>query len=399
MKPKILYLIIISAVAVFLAFSVEDTEGSPQSNKEIIKFSHELHAEVTDCASCHVKIEESATLEGDLLPDKETCAECHDVDDDENCQMCHYEDVYEPLVKAEPELIFSHKYHLENYPSNDCQECHEGITEVDYAFEAPHVNPDMETCYQCHNDRGPASNNCESCHISTVNLIPENHLQSAFLDKHKFMLKSEDNCEMCHNEQFCESCHVATVALDVTNTASDFYTPFSPHKYVDNEKAQQITRVHDLNFRFTHGMEARGKTSDCATCHQTETFCGECHNPENGGDYAMGGMIPTSHMSNNFIILGGGGGAHADLARRDIESCASCHDTQGADPNCIMCHVDADGIRGSNFKTHAPDFMRNVRGDWHDDMGSVCFNCHTDINARPDGIAGQGFCGYCHGSN
>lgn len=401
MKPKILYILIFSAVLTFLAFSVENTEEGVKSNKDIIKFSHELHAEVTDCASCHTAVPGSEKLGERLLPEKDVCADCHDVDDDENCNMCHYEDVFEPLVQATPELIFSHKFHLNYNEDVKCESCHKGMDEYAYSSENPHSNPEMATCNQCHNDAGPASNACESCHISTANLVPENHLQSAFLEKHKFLAKSDEECQVCHNEQFCETCHTATVALDVTNSSTDFYTPYSPHKYVDNEKQQQITRVHDLNFRFTHSMEAKGKSAECATCHQTETFCAECHNPENNGDYALGGLTPTSHLGTNFVLigLGSGGGKHAELAKRDIENCASCHDTQGADPNCIICHVDNDGIQGTNPRTHDRNFMRNVEGDWHNDRGAVCYNCHTDSNARPEGQAGIFFCGYCHGNN
>jgi len=85
------------------------------------------------------------------------------------------------------------------------------------------------------------------------------------------------------------------------------------------------------------------------------------------------------------------------LARRDIENCSSCHDVQGADQNCILCHVDNDGVKGTNPKTHARNFGRDFdKGDWHSDRGSVCYSCHTDANARPGGIKGVGFCGYCH---
>ena len=97
-----------------------------------------------------------------------------------------------------------------------------------------------------------------------------------------------------------------------------------------------------------------------------------------------------------MIGVGSGGGDHARLARRDIERCAACHDVQGADPNCILCHTDPDGIEGTNPKTHAINFMNDSNGDWHDDPGSVCYNCHTDPNAYPGGNPNIGFCAYCH---
>ena len=163
---------------------------------------------------------------------------------------------------------------------------------------------------------------------------------------------------MCHEtETFCADCHVATTEIDETNLSNDFYTPYSPHNYVDGVKQQVITRVHDLNFRFTHGIDAKGKTNNCQSCHQTETFCAECHASEDG-DFAMGGIVPLSHTKPNFVTGLTPGSEHAILAKRDIESCASCHDVQGADANCILCHSDPDGVRGTNPKTHAVGFMK-----------------------------------------
>jgi len=75
----------------------------------------------------------------------------------------------------------------------------------------------------------------------------------------------------------------------------------------------------------------------------------------------------------------------------------SCHDVQGADPTCIQCHVDPDGIKGTDARTHTPGFMASAEdGNWHSDPGSSCFVCHTDANARVSGVKGAGFCGYCH---
>ncbi|MBI3579527.1 MAG: hypothetical protein HY089_08995 [Ignavibacteriales bacterium] len=107
---------------------------------------------------------------------------------------------------------------------------------------------------------------------------------------------------------------------------------------------------------------------------------------------------PATHQEAGFVTLGvgSGGGKHASLARRDIESCASCHDAQGADPTCTTCHTDPDGIKGNDPKSHARGFMMDSEGAWHSDPGATCYTCHTDPNARVGGIKGQGFCGYCH---
>ena len=56
--------------------------------------------------------------------------------------------------------------------------------------------------------------------------------------------------------------------------------------------------------------------------------------------------------------------------------------------------MDNDGIQGTNPKTHAANFMREVEGDWHETKASVCYNCHTSaISATRQS---DGFCNYCH---
>lgn len=390
MKIKTIYSLVALLSLLYLGFTNADSsENYTEVNKSIIKFSHSIHDGSAECADCHVSALESISLGSSLLPTKEECAGCHDVEDEDNCEMCHYEDVFETLEPKTSELIFNHKFHIEK--EMECTECHKGLMEVDYSFESTEAFPPMQQCYTCHNDVSVATNNCEQCHISTVDLVPENHEQVGFFKNHKF---ANDNCEMCHNQEtFCEDCHAATIGIDEANISDDFYAPYSPHNYVDGTKQQVITRVHDLNYRFTHGIDAKGKTENCQSCHQTETFCAECHGSEDG-DFAMGGIIPLSHTSANFVTGLVPGSDHAILAKRDIERCASCHDTQGADPNCIMCHSDPDGVQGTNPKTHAAGFMNDRNGDWHTDGGSICFDCHSNTNT-----AGIGFCGYCHGAN
>lgn len=402
MKIKYLYAALSVIIVLFLTIAaIGNDSANPKisdGNRNVIKFSHKVHKDVTDCASCHTGVSESVSLNDRLLPEKSVCASCHDVEDSDNCTLCHYEEKYEPFVKTKSELMFNHKFHV-NDQKMECSACHKGLEEVDYSFESTSVNPPMNVCASCHNNKTVATNNCEVCHSNTSNLIPANHREVGFSKSHKFHAESmKADCEMCHDNDFCESCHASTTMITEKNVARDFYTPYSPHKFVNNIKQQQITRVHDLSYRFTHGIDLKGKTAECQTCHQTETFCAECHNSKSS-DFSMDGVVPSSHKTNGFVTVGvgTGGGQHAILARRDLERCASCHDVQGADPNCILCHVDNDGIRGTNPKTHISSFMRSSSGgDWHSDVNSVCYQCHTDANARPGGVKGIGFCGYCH---
>ncbi len=393
MKAKHIYALLGFLSIFYFGFTTTETDDTLKNrNQSIIKFSHSTHDGMAECGDCHSAVSESMDMSGSLLPVKDDCAGCHDVEDEDNCEMCHYEDVYEALIPNTSAILFNHKLHIGDQ-NMDCEKCHSGIWEVNYSFESSGVNLGMEACFACHNNTTVASNACEQCHISTVNLLPQDHMAVGFFKNHKFA--DEDNCQMCHEQEtFCEDCHVATIGIDETNLSNDFYTPYSPHNYVDGVKQQIITRVHDLNYRFTHGIDAKGKEQNCQSCHQTETFCAECHASEDG-DFAMGGIMPLSHTKSNFVLgrTPGFGGDHAILAKRDIERCASCHDVQGADPNCILCHSDPDGIKGNDPRTHASGFLNDSNGDWHTDGASVCYDCHSNTNT-----AGIGFCGYCHGA-
>jgi len=386
---------IILSTFFILGFSNPSEE---KSNKDIIKFSHQLHSELSDCASCHEGVAESTSLNDRLLPVKDNCATCHDVEDTETCELCHYTDIYEPLIQKKSELLFSHKLHASD-PNLSCETCHQGFEKVAYSFEAFQPNPLMNQCYTCHNSNGTATMVCEACHLSTTDLVPQDHKLNNFPDSHRFSAMDKDaDCAMCHDDVFCSDCHIATTGLTETNSANDFYRPLSPHSYVDGAKQQKINRVHDLNYVFTHGIDLKNKETECQTCHQTETFCVECHSANNS-DFSLSGVTPLSHKSPTFFTLGrgSGGGDHAILAKRDIERCASCHDTNGADPNCITCHTDADGIKGTDPKTHDFNYMNDVNGDWHNDAGSLCYNCH--ISSTPSSQKNIAFCGYCHTSN
>jgi Cytochrome c7 and related cytochrome c len=399
MKLKFLYIILATGLVTLLAFSAFSTspDDTISGNEKLIKFSHKFHSDITDCATCHSSVEKSTSLNDNLLPTMDDCAQCHDVQDENNCKTCHFEDVYEPLLQKKSGLIFSHNFHVDTQKV-ECKTCHKGVTDVDYAFKAEQPFPQMDDCWSCHGATKTASNACEACHISTAGLLPQSHKSADFIHSHKFAASEFNaNCVMCHDNHSCEECHVGTTMLTEKNTADDFYPPSAPTNSVDGAKQQQVTRVHELDYRFTHGIDAKNKTSECQTCHSIDEFCSQCHQADNQ-DFAMSGIEPASHLKPNFktIGVGSGGGEHAILAKRDIESCIACHDVQGADPTCITCHVDNDGIKGTNPKTHPNDFMKDTHGDWHDNAGSICFNCHVGFS--PQSPSGIGFCGYCHGT-
>ena len=116
MKFKFFYLLLIPILAsafILTAFSSNDSTGVKYRNKGIIKFSHKFHLDgITDCQTCHTGVLKSTSLNGELLPTMDDCGQCHDVEDDNNCKMCHYGDNYEPFIQRKANLNFNHSFHI-----------------------------------------------------------------------------------------------------------------------------------------------------------------------------------------------------------------------------------------------------------------------------------------------
>ena len=398
------YAVIACGIVLVLGFTVVTTSrdtAPDQDRAEVIKFSHKFHISEAGvaCADCHQMAQESKFSSDNLLSKKENCQSCHEEQLSSNCTFCHTSDdpsKYVALTTAKRELLFPHDLHV-TQEKVACETCHKGLEKVELAS---HENlPSMTTCTTCHNDR-KTSNACETCHTDFASLRPKAHNRNDFLREHKFSARVGDaSCGACHTQESCFDCHNGAQLQKVDVPGRDLMTSRAPRLMaIDRGQGSALSKVHDLNFRFTHGASAKGRIGDCQTCHNQsqDQSCAQCHRA--GGNINQLRFKPAYHAEVGFTTfgVGSGGGKHALMARRDIESCASCHDAQAADPTCITCHLDADGMKGTDPKTHTRGFMSGVNGPWHSDPGSACFTCHADANARPGGVRGQRFCGYCH---
>lgn len=401
LKKHSFVMIAATAVLVVVSSFVVSSRETPSTidRSALIKFSHQFHITTVGvgCVDCHDGASTSKVSSDNILSKKPNCQSCHEEELSSNCTYCHTSEDpsdYLPLTTAKRDIVFSHAYHLSEQKL-DCESCHKGLDKVDYA-SAKNLPP-MESCNSCHN-ASTASNQCETCHTNLAALRPVAHNQTDFLREHKRFARIDDrSCAACHSLDACQDCHNQAGLATSSASGRDMVSPLSPRLFaIDRGEGMALSKVHDLNFRFTHGISARNNSANCVTCHSTKDFCSTCHMA--GGQVNQMRFKPESHQQAGFktIGVGSGGGLHAQLARRDIESCSSCHDTQGADPSCITCHTDGDGIKGTDPKTHQRGFMASVNGEWHSDPGSNCFMCHSDANARVGGIRGVGFCGYCH---
>lgn len=394
----VIALVVLAALVTAVARKGGVTGGWEQNKDSLqLKFSHKGHIKDAgvDCEACHNAVKTSKLSSDNLRPNHDNCITCHEEQVNNTCGYCHKDpDNIEAAPPRVRRLTFSHEQHT-SMKQVECVTCHTGLDRVDYA--GPKNMPSMETCSSCHND-GKATSTCEACHTSFTNLIPPDHLFANFKRQHKQATRLgglDVSCATCHTQTFCADCHAAAglVGIGIGDLMAD---PAPRGSRTESPNQLQLQMAHNLNYRFTHGIDAKSKSSECYTCHSPQDFCARCHNT--GGNITAEAFKPAWHLGADFALIGvgSGGGRHAELARRDIESCVSCHDVQGADPTCILCHTDGDGIRGTNPRTHPGGFQKGEEGSWHTDPGATCYSCHTDVNAYPGGKKGMGFCGYCH---
>jgi hypothetical protein len=290
-----------------------------QGAGEAAVFSHRRHVEKEElkCRDCHASAWTSAQANDDLMPGPAACADCHDPGQ-----------VSTSFPAPARTVRFAHRHHVETLKMS-CEQCHEGVSQREAPAPVAALPP-MGTCMSCHNAEA-APRECETCHTQpTFQLKPASHQPGWKAGHGPEARLSDSSCLPCHRVSECQECHEGAQLSKLDSGLRQ--TPFAAR--MEGSIGQAVVAVHGLNYRFLHGLDARGKSGECATCHELEAgdFCAQCHNP--GGDP---GIRPVWHGGPDWVPLQGGG-RHARLARQDLESCVSCHDLEGRDPTCQRCH-------------------------------------------------------------
>lgn len=348
MTRNILFVLLLvgaAAAAVATRLPALMSQGDEDHSK-YLKFSHALHVKDQGiaCADCHTSAKESKFSSDDLLGTHASCQSCHEEQIANNCATCHTNpEQIVAIPSPSRELIFSHERHTTAL-SIECGTCHAGLEEATIA-SAKNM-PAMTTCMTCHTAK-KASINCETCHTNFTSLVPDDHRAGEFKKDHAKITRlgmQDVRCASCHREQFCQDCHVGDELKNFSGARERAVDPSPRASTKDSPKQLRVQQVHSLNYRYTHGIEAQSKTLDCGTCHQAQSFCAECHE---SGTITQFRIKPSTHNTAGFVTIGRGtgGGIHATMARRDLESCVTCHDVQGSDPVCATCHTEGGGIR------------------------------------------------------
>lgn len=302
-----------------------------EDRSQLIKFSHKFHIADTgaECSQCHAGIDKSEKSSDNNLTKMDQCYTCHD-QKTTDCKQCHLEkrEPYSSYKNPKRELVFSHKQHLGDQGMK-CESCHKDAPQKDYVNVS--ILPNMETCMGCH-DGAKASNDCRTCHTDIRFIKPADH-NFDFIRTHKQNVASNGsaNCEMCHAEETCSECHEGG-NLQSFKGKGELKSSMAPSG-TGGSNTMILEKSHTLDYVFTHRFEAKARMMECQNCHETESFCSQCH-MESGKT-----TKPAWHSVPGFI--GAGGGMHAQLAKKDMENCASCHQVEDKDPTCTNagCHI------------------------------------------------------------
>ena len=311
---------------------------------DAIKFEHKNHLEsIDDCATCH-KGALSDTGLYKVLPDKAVCAECHEVKAEDSCTSCHTDPkAASGWSKTKRITNFLHSTHKDEL--GDCSLCHGDKAKLD---EDPHKVGDHKTCGTCHQEQDIDGLKCAKCHqdfrFAGLSKLSGFTHKNKFLEEHSAFAKTSANtCTQCHRESFCNDCHSKKSGLKPS---------------IKYPEAVGRNLVHRGDWLTLHRIEAKTDESSCLKCHARKE-CSDCHQ-----------RTGVSGTADNPLKRHPAGWVkdHGDQARKNILSCASCHEAQGPG-YCVNCHSASSGNN-----PHPKGWHDKARGVHTDDR--VCAKCH-----------------------
>lgn len=340
--------------------------------RDEIRAAHGPHIRAgLGCLTCHEGVvppeegAEPAKLAGaerrrPLLPTEAQCKACHNErPEEQQCGFCHTQPEIAGTYPAhDGEIIFEHTEHVTR-ASGLCVRCHlsetgdEGTSTATYE---PRRQPPMNTCTDaCHTHSGEMRGmECSRCHrnlhrygISEVAIVRH---RPGFNRRHGSAARVDGElCGQCHDATHCAECHQASPGLppeviDPTRVATDF--------------------IHRGDFLARHPIEARVMQGTCTRCHGIG-FCDGCHRESGVG----GSVAPGSPHDPGWLTPLSPRG-HSRAARRDILSCAACHESN-ANQTCVPCHR-VGGVAAMN--PHPPNFGGGMDPQRH----AVCLVCHEE---------------------
>lgn len=291
-------------------------------------FEHRVHSlKGVSCTKCHGDVARAGDTGPLHIPDNASCvsAGCHDKPHDRRaCNDCHGQShTREEARLAREHLRFAHERHVPKL-DGQCVPCHAAAGSADQES----MRPPMAQCFGCHAHKDQfAARDCDGCHVNLSAELgtPSSHVihEGDFIREHGVRAASaRDLCATCHSEGTCAKCHGVTTAVLPWRMSFD---------------RPSLSGLHRAGFFTRHPDEARSSPGLCATCHDSETFCRDCH-AKRGVASMSGSTVGANGRSPHppdWIRARGGG--HGRAARMDPIGCASCHGGAG-EALCVGCH-------------------------------------------------------------
>jgi hypothetical protein len=318
-------------------------------------FPHATHVDSeVACAHCH-PIEKATRLQQGVrhvqvpanASQLEACSDCHDTDPP----------IRTPVRQRPFRFTFSHANHLP-LVGGDCTRCHVALTEP--GDVQPRIPP-MATCTSCHNHQQDfAEARCTPCHTDLKGYVPQTAFrhEGDWLRSHGALARpSAETCVACHDQTYCAECHSPQTAAGRPSI-------------VFPERVDRAF-IHRGDYVSRHMIDASANPASCRRCHGS-AYCGACHEQQGLSRFAPNFRDP--HPAGWALGAPGQRPPHANAARRDIVSCAGCHD-QGAVSTCVACHQEGGAAHVPGRSPHPAKFRskHNVRDIVNNDM---CLACH-----------------------
>ncbi len=168
---------------------------------------------------------------------------------------------------------------------------------------------------------------CRECHGGQG--VIDNHGASFVRDHRLLAAKAQNNCHDCHQQSSCDDCHRGRNLENVQKTVS--------------HRGEGMPKTHATDYISIHAFDAKADPRGCVRCHESASFCSDCHQQRIKNNRNQMNIRPHSPT---FVGPGVPDPAwasfHAADARRNLQTCQGCH-PQKSDCSNFACHP---GLKG-----------------------------------------------------
>ena len=228
------------------------------------------------CTDCHVPA--AAGKPAQMRPGHENCTSCHETQITSECAYCHTDpDNIPPSSERVSDLIFPHEKHLAA-DGGGCEQCHAGIAAATAGEVVP--GPTM----------GPASPATTTAAEQHLRALPQEFRDAAAAgspccglrpqapQRHPARLAQRRVRNLSHGNVL-QDCHQGSGLKRFTE--QDLMTDPQPRRFTQDSPDQTVLQnVHTLNYRFSHGIDARAHGSECLAATRSRRSAPSAMRPE-----------------------------------------------------------------------------------------------------------------------